>query len=67
MADDIDRLQERDAVLQQALEQYRKPTVVPTGRCLNCEEPLLPGVAYCDADCRDDHEKREHLERQRPR
>lgn len=28
-----------------------------TGRCLNCEEKLPPGVRWCDADCRTDWER----------
>lgn len=29
----------------------------PKGWCLNCEEPLKE-QAFCDADCREDYEKR---------
>jgi hypothetical protein len=29
----------------------------PTGKCLNCAEPLAGGLRFCDADCRDDHQK----------
>lgn len=28
-----------------------------TGECLNCEEPLKQG-RFCDADCREDYERR---------
>jgi len=29
------------------------------GQCYNCDELLPPGNRFCDADCRDDHQKRE--------
>lgn len=28
------------------------------GYCLECGEPLAAGLRWCDADCRDDWEKR---------
>lgn len=37
--------------------QNKKPTFQPTGVCYNCGEVLPAGKIYCDADCRDDHEK----------
>lgn len=69
MADDVDRQQEPDEILLEAQLKHRKPvhTQTATGRCFNCDEPVLPGVAYCDPDCRDDHEKRERMGSQRPR
>jgi len=45
-----------EVALQAALT-HRKPTLKPKGLCYNCDEPI-PGI-YCDADCREDHEKRE--------
>lgn len=30
----------------------------PAGLCANCGEACLPTAAYCDADCRADHEHR---------
>lgn len=30
-----------------------------TGRCLNCGEELADGARWCDADCRDDWQRRE--------
>lgn len=31
------------------------------GYCLNCGVSLAPTHSYCDADCRDDHSKRERM------
>lgn len=33
-------------------------TLAPRGRCANCGERCLPAAAYCDEDCRADHEAR---------
>lgn len=32
---------------------------VASGECLNCGEPLTGNQRWCDADCRDDYQKRE--------
>lgn len=40
-------------LLEQKLME-RKPVPESKGHCLNCKEPLAPGVKFCDADCRDD-------------
>ncbi len=56
--DDIDRQIERDDILLNAFIARRKPVQPHTGRCFNCDEPIASG-AYCDADCRHDHELRE--------
>lgn len=58
--DDIDRQQERDAILEQALLAVRQPTFPDRGSCYNCDEPLPLGK-YCDSDCREDHEKEVRL------
>ncbi|TFW71523.1 hypothetical protein C3Y98_05345 [Methylotenera oryzisoli] len=39
--------------------KYRKPTVQPCGKCRNCWEPVGEQVLFCDADCRDDYDKRQ--------
>lgn len=38
-----------------ALANRKKPTMVFTGECHWCEEPIATGH-YCDKDCRHDHE-----------
>ena len=42
----------------EALE-YRKPTLKPTGICMNCYVPC-EGI-YCSADCREDGEVRDKM------
>ncbi len=39
-----------------ALANRPKPQMVYTGECHWCEEPISKGH-YCDASCREDHEK----------
>lgn len=60
MADDVDRVTEREEHLMKLLIAKRKPVEQHTGRCLNCEEPTSVGV-YCDSDCRVDYEQRERF------
>ena len=45
-----------DQMLSAALST-RKPELPAKGRCYNCDDPLKTGC-FCDADCRDDYEKR---------
>lgn len=64
MPDQLDQAQEfeqqrRDDLLQ---EQSRKPSMLFTGQCHNCEAGLEWGF-FCDRDCRDDYEKRIKLQR----
>jgi hypothetical protein len=33
--------------------------LIPVGRCFNCDSPVPASHVFCDADCRDDYEKRE--------
>lgn len=62
--DDIDRAQAgAEMFLDAALANARRamhPTAAETGVCLNCGEVLESG-RFCDADCRDDYERREAL------
>lgn len=37
-----------------------------TGRCYNCDD-VVPCGLFCDADCRDDYEKRERFSAMRSR
>lgn len=58
MADDIDRMQEREAMFHDALIAVRKPEgPKATGHCLTCEEPVEANRRWCDADCRDDFDR----------
>jgi hypothetical protein len=36
----------------------RKPSLVLTGFCHNCDEMVRTGMYFCDVDCRDDWQKR---------
>ena len=65
--DDIERAQlETDRHLVSELNKIINIKVIePTGNCLNCKEPLEiasgsePKPRWCDAECRDDWDKRE--------
>lgn len=59
----MDIIDQTDEVMEQ-LQSTRiaeiramKPGLIAAGRCHNCAEPLPAGQLFCDADCRDDHEK----------
>lgn len=64
MADEIDRANDRaqawlDGLLDESRYQAANaPAVFAAGLCRNCETPLDDGRSYCDAACRDDHQKR---------
>ena len=64
MNDDVqDRADQAEAAEQRfrdAALAYRKPALVPCGRCYWCDEPVHPGEFFCRPDaggsCRDDFE-----------
>ena len=61
MSDEIDRAQERqEAILAAQIAAARRPATAPpaAGRCLNCDTRLRKGLRFCDADCRDDYQRR---------
>lgn len=61
--DDADRAQaESDRALQSAIERVRiKPRTLPyTSYCWNCGLRIQSPRRWCDIDCRDDWERREH-------
>jgi len=61
--DEVDRANETAQMfLDMALRQRKPPAPEPTGYCLNCDEPIQAG-RWCDANCRDDWEKRERAGR----
>jgi len=54
--DPIDQAQlEIESAVELALRR-RRPELeaLPTGHCLNCDEPLESGRRWCDAACRDE-------------
>lgn len=59
-ADDLATRQEAEH-LQAALAEHRRRVQrqigVPRGVCASCGAQCLPQAVYCDADCRDDHER----------
>ena len=58
MADDVDTANERAELARAAAATLRKPAgPVATGRCLNCNALLPPGMRWCDALCRDEEQK----------
>ena len=57
MSDELDQaaaLEELERTI--ALANRKKPQMIYTGECHWCEESIDKGH-YCDAECREDHEK----------
>jgi hypothetical protein len=68
MADLIDLAQQQQERLQTAREKYGRglaPAPEATGFCLNCGNPLTDGRRWCDAECRDDSDRRDRRDRRR--
>jgi len=64
-ADPIDEAAEREQLLIDiALKNRPKPGMTFTGKCHYCEEPISKGH-YCDASCREDHERVQWAQKQR--
>ena len=61
--DDVDLTLEREERMAELARRYTRttPQLVPTGFCLNCEEPIDDDRRFCDAACRDDAAKRERM------
>lgn len=57
MTDQIDKAQVFEAMHRDIALHNRAPELPFKGECYNCEAPITKGN-FCDADCRDDHEKR---------
>jgi hypothetical protein len=57
MSDEVDAANEQVEMTLAAARQRRAPTLPAVGECYNCGETLRFGV-FCDADCREDYEKR---------
>lgn len=63
MTDDDLATQREEQDRELALRQRRPAGPVPTGACLNCDEPVEEGVRWCDADCQHDWSRREARQR----
>ena len=62
MADQLDIAQEIIELRFKAALKNRALEAPPAmGRCFNCEEFLLPGHRWCDLECLQDWEKRNHM------
>lgn len=57
--DAVDEAQaQTDLAIKLALKNLpRAPELIPTGSCYYCDASVVDG-AFCDADCRDDYEKK---------
>ncbi|AXC70703.1 hypothetical protein ABGY98_000489 [Salmonella enterica] len=67
MADDADIASETEQLRTDAALSGRERRTLPeAGHCYNCNETISAGL-FCDADCRDDYEKRERLSAMRSR
>ncbi len=60
--DIVDDAQQAEALLVRsgiAAARRVRDLLPPIGRCYNCDASLPPGVRFCDADCRDDHQRQQ--------
>lgn len=46
---------------REAALRHRKPQLTACRRCHNCGAAVLSKFLFCDADCRDDFEKRQRF------
>lgn len=56
IADDADRQIEQFTARAAQTKRPEGPRY--TGQCANCTTPLAPPYRWCDADCRDEEQKR---------
>ena len=64
--DIIDQAAEReemDRALAITAAAHHEPALAAVGVCHNCEASVPAGACFCDADCRDDYERRKRAER----
>jgi len=57
--DEIDRANAQAELLLALQLKVRRPVLLPTGCCHNCDHGLCPPKLFCDSDCRDDWQRRE--------
>ncbi|MBH3035807.1 hypothetical protein GW643_17260 [Serratia marcescens] len=63
MVDEVDIAQEiENERISRLLANRTRDSLAFIGMCHNCLEPLAE-AHFCDADCRDDYEKRVRFER----
>lgn len=55
MTDEIDMASDRDQIARDcAIAAARKAVAITaTGNCFYCGEPVITGLRFCNADCRD--------------
>jgi hypothetical protein len=64
--DDADRAKEAEQMpIDLAIAAARAATAVlsPVGICYHCDAIVPPGCRFCDADCRDDHERQQRADK----
>ena len=64
VSDPLDRACQLEEAERASAALHRKPTMLRTGRCYCCGEPVQPQALFCDADCREMYET-EQAARQR--
>lgn len=57
-ASELEELDRESAMNLQRKRAAQAAARLPNGQCANCDEPLPPTLHFCDADCRDDFERR---------
>lgn len=64
-ADPIDEAAAREQqMIEHALANRKKPTMVFTGECYYCEMPIKTKY-FCSIECREDYERHQRAEQQR--
>lgn len=67
MADEVDRGNDQAEMrLQAHIESTRRLAahgLQPVGECYNCLEPVGEGRVFCDAECREDYDRRDTVRR----
>lgn len=60
MADEVDKANDmQEIILAMNIKANSRPLVIiTTGKCLWCDEDVGSGMRWCDANCRDDWEKK---------
>lgn len=65
--DEFDLASQHEELRREIALRYRKPAgPAPTGLCLYCEAELPAEHRWCDAACREDWERLQRAQRERP-
>lgn len=60
MADVFEQAAEREQRDRElSLKQRMQEGPKPAGKCLHCDAPLAGSMRWCDADCRDEWQRRQ--------